>query len=175
MVQPANLRNRDHLAARGACGRDFQRASSTTSAGLRSVPVILRPQCTGYFLGGQRDDEAVGGLSPVHFGMVTEQAHAGNLAGRRGKGLDDELAVRRPAERDGVERRAFGGEADIVGGVLEVFLEMAAFDFDGAFAIDQPGPRAEDGFAVDGVPRGQLLRACARLPGRASRRGAARR
>ena len=66
------------------------------------------------------------------------------------------LAVLRPAQGDGVQHRALGGEADFPGVVLEVLAEVAALDPHGAFAVDQPGPGAVDRLAVDGRPIGQL-------------------
>ena len=85
----------------------------------------------GDLLLGQRDDQALGGLLPFELAVVTEQADVGDMvdvfAGGLGERPDHELAVLRPAERDGVERRALGGEADFLGVVLEVLLKLPPF------------------------------------------------
>ncbi len=68
-----------------------------------------------------------------------------------------------PAHCEGVEGFAFSGEADVlvgeVGLLAFVGVELFAGGFDddfggGAFAVDLPGARVVDGFAVDSGPLG---------------------
>ena len=114
-----------------------------------------------HLLLGQRDRQAFGGLLPLEFPVVSQERDLFDTVDVRTNGFgqrpDRDFAILGPAESKGVQGVALGRKPDFLGIVLEILLEVAAFDLDRAFAVNQPGARAEDRFAVDGVPLGELL------------------
>ena len=128
------------------------------------------------FLWGEGDGEGFGGLGEAEGGGGAEELDAldgfGQVGVVAGEGADGEgvgvssgadrglCLVGGPAEGKGVEGRAFGGEADVGGGVgaLLVFGEaLVVGEVLRALAEDREGAGAVDGFAVGGEPGGESL------------------
>ena len=98
-------------------------------------------KCSGVFrrlLRRKRNNQTVGGLGELEPAFVAEKFHLLNavacFAGRLREGSDGQLTVLGPAQREGVQRLALGGEANVLGRVLEVFFETAALGLDRPFA-----------------------------------------
>ena len=131
--------------------RHRQRGRQVQPFDLQRVGVVAR------LLRGQGHDQAAFGLAKGQFFGRAEQRDGLDSAdqARRilGQGANRELAVIGPAERRGVEDIAFGCKPEVFGRIGACFLNVCpAGDFDWPFAVELPGARGEDRFAVDFHP-----------------------
>ena len=79
------------------------------------------------------------------------------MVSRSAQGADNQFIFHGPAQSRGVEGFTIGRKADVPGAVFEIFLEGTALGLNFAFAINQPGTRAENGFPINRIPLRQLL------------------
>ncbi len=113
---------------------------------------------------GEGDREIFGGLGEAEWRGLSEEIDAldgfGEVPGVAGEGADGEGSGVRPAEGEGVEEVAFGGEADVRGGVWALFIFGKApvvGEVLCALSEDGEGACAVDSFPVGGDPGGEGL------------------
>jgi len=165
-IEPASILPERMGSLRHRSGNDATEADGGGRAsGEICVPSGGDAEGVGVGVGlvrGEGDREIFGGLGEAEGGGLSQEIDAldgfGEVPGVAGEGADGEGSGVRPAEGEGVEEVAFGGEADVRGGVgaLLVFGKAPVVgEVLCALAEDAEGACAVDGFPVGGDPGGE--------------------